>query len=246
MKKFNLILSFASLLATAGLLVFVIFSWYVVNQEVNVNGIVASTAGEDLTFTLYYYDTEENDWAPMTEPLKFEDNLPGDATYFKLVCENSGSSDITINGYFEGIQSKLDTDYVKVNGNYITYNTVPAYAINGTSHSVVVDNKVLYSVSGSQISLGYYKIEEGFRIQYFGETETKGTENPSRTYNTADNQPNDGTVRKLSTPLFDNLIIPTTGKNQYFALVYLDDDDVNSFYMYQNLYLDSIVIKKIV
>ena len=243
-KKINLILSCASLLVTAALLVLTVFSWYVSNQKVDVTGIIANTADENLHFTLYYYDTDESDWVPMTDALKFEDKLPGDATYFKLACENTGDSDIAINGYFEGIQSKLDTDYVKVSGNYITYNTVPAYAI-GASSSVVVDNKILYSVQGSQISLGYYKIEEGFRVQYFGETETKGTENPTTTYNTADNQPNDGTVRKLNTPLFDNLIIPTTGKNQYFAVVYLDDDDLNSYYMYQNLYLDSIVIKKI-
>ena len=89
-KKFNLILSCASLLVTAALLVLTVFSWYVVNQEVNVTGIVANTADENLNFTLYYYDNDESDWVPMTEPLKFEDKLPGDATYFKLACENTG------------------------------------------------------------------------------------------------------------------------------------------------------------
>ncbi len=245
MKKLNLILSCASLCVTVALLILSVFSWYVTNQEVNVTGIVASTAGEDLTFTLYYYDEDESEWTPMTDALVFENTLPGEAKYFKLVCENSGTDDITINGYFEGIQSKLDTDFVKVSGNYVTYNTVPAYQINNTSRAVLIDNRVLYSVQGSTISLGYYKIEEGFRIQYFGETETNGTESPSTTYNSIDNQPNDGTVRSVNSSLFENLIIPTTGKNLYFAFVYLDDDELNPYYMYQSLYLDALVIKKV-
>ena len=246
MKKLNLILSAASTLVTLGLLIITMFAWFVTNQETEAHGIIANTADENLSFTLYTYDNDESDWVSVDEALEFENTKPGEAKYFKLVCENSGTDDIIIDGYFSGIQSKINTDYVKISNNYVTYNTVRAYRINTSANAVVVeDNRVLYNVSGGAISLGYYKIEDGFRIQYFGETETNGTENPSTTYNDIDNQPTDGTVRSISTALFDDLTVPSTGKTLYFALVYLDDDYLNQFYMYQSLYLDSLVIAKV-
>ena len=244
-KKFNLILSCASLLVTAALLVLTVFSWYVVNQEVNVTGIVANTAGEDLDFTLSYYDESQSKWNPVTEKIEFKNVLPGTAKYFKLSCQNSGIDDIKITGFFDGITSNLDTTYVKVSGNYVTYNTVPAYEINSVSKAVLVDNKVLYRVNSSTITLGSFLIEQGYRVQYFGTTETKGTENPTTTYNDIDNLPTDGSMRYVRDDVFESLTITPSGINIYFALVYLNDNSLNKYYMYQSLYLDSLVIRKV-
>lgn len=239
-KKLNLILSCASLLVTVALLIVTVFSWYVVNEEAKAENIVANTAGDDLSFELSYYDKTSSSWKLVTEELEFENVLPGFYQCFRLTCHNSGESNINITGAFEGIESNLDTTFVKVSGNKITYNTIPQYTINSVSNAVVIDNQILYKVQGTAISLGAYLIENGYRIQYYGTAETT-----EPTFTKIDDLPTDGSVMNVNSSIFENLTVTPSGLNLYFSLIYLDDDELNPYYMYQSLYLASFVVKKV-
>ena len=264
-KKFNLMLSCASLLVTAALLVLTVFSWYVVNKQVSVTGIVGSTGDKNLNFTLRYWDGDS--WEDVTTDLVFDGWLPGKTTYYELMVENTGDDDITVNADFIGVESRVNSDYVKATydgetGGYITYNGVNAYKYTGNPEGsnpayVRVDtidspNQALYKImettTGGKkdyaVSVGTLKIENGFRWQYIGESENSANETlHTGAITDIDDITENDYVYDISTPLLQNYeVFGDTSIYYYFAITFLDDDDMDSFYMYQELFIEAIMI----
>ncbi len=247
-KKLNLIFSILSLVTTTILLIVTVYSWYTQNEVVQVKSIVAQTENQSTNYELYYWDdkTATAEWKIVTE-IKKTNVLPGTATYFRLKCTNNGSEPVTIKANFEGIESRLDTNYVKVSadGSYVTYNTVKAYDIengNVTVDPVVVGEdslSVLYNITNSTVALSDFIIENGYMVETFGTTETHS--------GAIDNI--DDVTSDLKT--VDELVINghTTPAGQtnyyYFALTYLDNAELNNYFMYQILFVESLKITEI-
>jgi hypothetical protein len=262
MKKLNLILSAASTVVTLGLLIATMFAWYVTNQEAEAHGVIANTADNGLATSLRYWDGDS--WEDVEDDLNFEGWLPGTTTYFELVIENSAEADLTINANFIGIESKVDNNYVKATyddtkGGFITYNGVDAYKFTGkpsgsTASYVRVDtidasNQALYKItqgqSGYVVSAETLKIENGFKWQYIGESE----EDPNETLHTGavtdiDDITEDDYIYDITDPLLtDYDVYGGTTLYYYFAVTFMDDDDMDQFYMYQELFIEAISIQ---
>ncbi len=240
MKYKNLITSILSLVTTSFLLIGVVVAWYVSNQEVSVNTITVVTEGNKFTYALDYYDKTTEKWTGVNEYV-LSDMLPGDAVYFRLSCSNTSGAEALLNGHFENITSKLDTNYVKKSGTDLLYAGVKAYTFDSENvvrvNTNVYSNAVLYTYdqSTNKVGLGAIKIEDSFRVEYFGQTETKtgaitdvDTESEER--------------RVITGNIFESERISEGVSYLYFALMYLDDDDRNNFYMYQELFIASLVI----
>ena len=178
-KKLNLIFSILSLVTTTILLIVTVYSWYTQNEVVQIKSIVAQTESETTHYELYYWKESESKWVVVSE-IKQKNVLPGSTTYFKLVCTNSGTAPVKLTAKFQGIQSRLDTNYVKVSadGKTINYSGIKAYDI--ANNKVEVDpvvvgettKTILYNVTNKNIALGQFKIEDGYVIQKYGTTET--------------------------------------------------------------------------
>ena len=261
MKKLNLILSAASTVVTLGLLIATMFAWYVVNKEAEAHGVIANTADNGLATSLRYWDGDS--WEDVEDDLNFEGWLPGTTTYFELAIENSAADDLTINANFIGIESKVDNNYVKATyngstGGYITYNGVNAYKYTGTPtasnaayvrvDTVDASNQALYKItqgqSGYVVSAETLKIENGFKWQYIGESEN----DPDETLHTGavtDIDEITGTdyIYDITDPLLaDYEVFGGTTLYYYFAVTFMDDDDMDQFYMYQELFIEAISI----
>ena len=265
MKKLNLILSAASTLVTLGLLIATMFAWYMVNEEATATGVIANSAGKAIGSTLRYWDGDS--WEDVDDNLNFEGWLPGTTTYFELAIANSSDDDQAVNANFIGIQSKVDNNYVKATyngstGGYITYNGVNAYKYTGTPtasnaayvrvDTVDASNQALYKIlqktEGGQtsyvVSAETLKIENGFKWQYIGESE----DDPDETLHTGaitdiDAITEDDYIYDITDPLLqDYEVYGGTTLYYYFAVTFMDDDDMDQFYMYQELFIEAISI----
>ncbi len=246
-KKLNLIFSILSLVTTTILLIFTVYSWYTQNEVVQVKSIVAQTESQTTHYELYYWNTSEGEWSVVTE-IRKTNVLPGTTTYFKLKCNNDSGAPVRLTAKFQGIQSKLDTNYVKVSadGKYVTYNGIKTY--NVVNNQVTVEpivsggdtKSVLYTINSNVISLRHFEIRDGYVIQSFGQTETKPSSPITATLKRDDVV--DGTTNIISEPIMNNQIIATGESSYYFALTFLDDDDMDKYYMYQELYIDSLTM----
>lgn len=265
MKKLNLILSAASTVVTLGLLIATMFAWYVVNKEAEAHGVIASTADKGLGMNLRYWDGDS--WEDVDDNLSFEGWLPGTTTYFELSIENTSSEDHAITANFIGIESKVDNNYVKATyngstGGYITYNGVNAYKYTGTPtasnaayvrvDTVDASNQALYkimqqTVSGQTsyvVTAETLKIENGFKWQYIGESE----DDPDETLHTGavtdiDEITEDDYIYDITDPLLDDYeVYGGTTLYYYFAVTFMDDDDMDQFYMYQELFIEAISV----
>ena len=244
-KKLNLIFSILSLVTTTILLIVTVYSWYTQNEVVTVTSIVGQTENEDTHYELYYWKPSTNSWAVVTE-IEEKNVLPGTTTYFKIVCTNNSGKAVKLTAKFQGIQSILDTNYVKVSsdGKYITYNSIKTYDIVNSQVTVepVVENggtkNVLYVVDAEQnIALRHFEIKDGYVIQKFGPTPTTSGAVTKR-----DDVTDSSNVSSLDAPILNNQIIPVNTSEYYFALTFLDDDDKDAYYMYQELYIDSLTM----
>ena len=243
-NRSNLVLSLLSLVITSFLLVFTIYSWYTSNQEVNTKSIVGATDIEHATFTLEKYNVSTTSWVPVTK-IEEKNVLPGKVTYFRLKCVNENTNSIKLTAKFEGVESRLDKTYVKVSSDNknITYNGIPTYPIvnNQVKVDPVVDGgdskSILYDVTGTNISLRHFKIEEGYIIQRFGTTETK----------TGAVTKKDDVTQSLDTisitdPILNKQSVAVGTSYYYFAFTFLDNDDVDKYFMYQELYIASLTL----
>lgn len=244
-KKLNLIFSILSLVTTTILLIVTVYSWYTQNEVVTVKSIVGQTENQDTNYELYYWKTSESKWVVATE-IQQRNVLPGSTTYFKLACTNSGSAPVKLTAKFQGIQSKLDTNYVKVSadGKYITYNGIKTYDVANNQVTVepVVENgdtkNVLYIVDAQKnISLRHFEIKDGYVIQKYGQTETHSGAITKR-----DNVTSSSNVSNIADSILNEQIIPVGTTNYYFSLTFLDDDDKDKYFMYQELYIDSLTM----
>ena len=243
-NRSNLVLSLLSLVITSFLLVFTIYSWYTSNQEVNTKGIVGATDIEHASFTLEKYNVSTTSWVPVTK-IEEKNVLPGKVTYFRLKCNNETGATIVLNAKFEGITSSLDTNSVKISsdGLAVAYNGVSVYNI--VSNKVTVNpivsgtesKSVLYNINNSKISLSDFKVEDAYVVQCFGTTETK-----TGAIDNIDDATN--ALKKIDEAVIKNQTMPTGISYYYFALTFLDDDDVNNYYMYQELFIESFKITK--
>lgn len=244
-KKLNLIFSILSLVTTTILLIVTVYSWYTQNEVVQVKSIVAQTENETTHYELYYWKTSTSSWALATE-IAEKNVKPGTTTYFRLKCVNSGSSAVKLTAKFQGIQSKLDKNYVKVSNDskFITYNGIKAYDI--VSGQVKVDPvvigedslTVLYDVDNQKnIALNEFKIEDGYVLQYFGTTETTTGAISKR-----DDVTDGSVIENISDEILTNRPIAVGTSYYYFSLTFLDDDDIDVYYMYQELYIDSLTM----
>lgn len=246
-KKLNLIFSILSLVTTTILLIVTVYSWYTQNEVVTVTSIVAQTESETTHYDLYYWDANDPtpSWKTVTE-IRKTNVLPGTTTYFKLKCVNSGTSAVKLTAKFQGIQSRLDTNYVKVSrdGKYITYNGIKTYDIvnNQVKVEPVIDGldtkDILYTISGSTIGLRHFEIKNGYAIQKFGTTETHSDAILKRDDITSLSN----ISLNIADPILNNQTISVGENNFYFALTFLDDDDQDKYFMYQELYIDSLTM----
>lgn len=243
-NRSNLVLSLVSLVITSFLLVFTVYSWYTSNQEVKASSIVGATDIEHTTFTLEKYSVSATDWVNVSK-IEEKNVLPGTTTYFRLKCVNDNNFTVSLTAKFEGIESKLDTTYVKVSsdGKNVTYNGIPTYTIANNQVKVdpVVDGgdtkSILYDINGSTISLRHFKIEEGYIIQRFGTTETKTgavikKDDVDQTIDTI----------SISDPILNNQQIAIGTSYYYFAFTFLDNDDVDKYFMFQELFIASLTL----
>ncbi len=243
-NRSNLVLSLVSLVITSFLLVFTVYSWYTSNQEVSAGSIVGATDIQNTEFVLEKYNSSSTSWVTVSK-IEEENVLPGTSTYFRLKCVNSNDSTVSLTCKFEGVESILDTDYVKVSsdGTKVTYNGIPTYTISNSQVTVdpVVDNgdtkSILYTISDSTVSLSQFKIEEGYIIQKFGTTETT-----SGAVSKKDDV--DSTIQTISITdsILTNEEIAIGTSYYYFALTFLDNDDVDKYFMYQELYISSLTM----
>ena len=241
-NRSNLVLSLVSLVITSFLLVFTVYSWYTSNQEVKASSIVGATDIEHTTFTLERWNESSSAWVNVSK-IEQNNSLPGTTIYLRLKCVNENSFEIKLNAKFEGISSNLDTNFVKVNQSKISYNGVPRYDV--VSNKVSVDpvtvgttiKSVLYNISNSTITLGDFKIEDGYVIENFGSTETK-----TGAISSVDDITED--LKLLSDNILEGTTISTGTSYQYFALTYLDNDLLNNYFMYQKLSIDSLTISE--
>ena len=241
-NRSNLVLSLISLVITSFLLVFTVYSWYTSNQEVKASSIVGATDIEHATFDLERWNSSTSTWVSVSK-IKEENVLPGKVMYLRLKCVNENESAITLNAKFEGIESLLNTNYVKIStdGLSVAYNGISVYTIANSKVTVnpvtigSTSRSVLYNITNSKISLQDFVIHEGYVIENFGTTETT-----SGAINSIDNATS--ALKTLDEKVLDNQSIPAGTSYQYFALTYLDNDDVNNYYMYQELFIASLTI----
>lgn len=243
-NRSNLVLSLVSLVITSFLLVFTVYSWYTSNQEVKASSIVGATDIEHTTFTLEKYSASATDWVNVSK-IEEKNVLPGTTTYFRLKCVNDNNFTVSLTAKFEGIESKLDTTYVKVSsdGKNVTYNGIKAYDIvnNQVKVTPVIDGgdskNILYEISSGNIMLKHFKIQEGYIIQRFGQTETKTGAVLSR-----DDVNDQLDTVSISDAILNNQQIAKGTSYFYFALTFLDNDDVDKYFMYQELFIASLTL----
>ena len=233
-NRSNLVLSLVSLVITSFLLVFTVYSWYTSNQEVKASSIVGATEINNSEFTLEKWSSSANEWVGVSK-IEEENVLPGTVLYLRLKCVNANDTAISLNAKFEGISSVLNTSYVKVSGTNITYNGVPTYTIANNQVTVGASNNVLYDVSNTTISLNKFKIEDGYVIQCFGTTETK-----TGAISSIDDATDD--LKTIDESILSAQEFASGTSYYYFALTYLDNDDLNNYYMYQSLIIESLTI----
>ena len=241
-KKLNLIFSILSLVTTTILLIVTVYSWYTQNEVVQVKSIVGQTENQDTNYELYYWKESTSSWAVVTE-IKEKNVLPGKTTYFRLKCVNNSGSSVKLTAKFQGIQSRLDTNYVKVSadGKTINYSGIKAYDI--ANNKVEVDpvvvgettKTVLYNVSNKNITLGQFKIEDGYVIQKYGTTETH-----TGAIDNIDDATSD--LIGVGDEVLSSWNVAVDTSYYYFSLTYLHDADINNYYMYQELYIDSLTM----
>ncbi len=241
-NRHNLIISLLSLVVTTFLLVFTVYSWYTSNQEVETKSIIGATEIQKTSFELEAWKNDE--WKKVSK-IEEKNVLPGKTTYFRLKCVNDNDTTIRLTAKFEGIQSKLDTTYVKVSTDKtkITYNGIETYSIASNQVTVepVVENgetkSILYDVDNTTISLRHFKIQESYIIQRFGTTETKTGAVTKR-----DDLTNSLDTISISDSILNKQEIAIGTSYYYFALTFLDNDDIDKYLMYQGLYISSLTM----
>lgn len=239
-KMTNLIVSILSLVMTTVLLIFTVYSWYTSNTEVKASSIIGGSDVEKANFELDYWD--ETEWKEVKK-IEKRNVLPGTTTYFRLKCINTNSAAINITAKFEEIESSVDVNYVQVasDGKSVNYNQVRAYGVESGKVTVPAvtgygsSKSILYEISGSNVTLKDFKVEEGYVIQRFGTTETKTGAVLNR-----DDIVSSMDIIAIDEEILDNQSVAVGTSYYYFALTFLDDDDIDNYYMYQELFIKSL------
>lgn len=248
MKKhhiYSLISSIISLVVTCGLLIVCLFAWYTNNKNVSASGIVGSTADSDYSFSLEMYQNDE--YSEITEKIKLGNLNPGDVFYFRIKVSNKSKdpkADLNFNIKFSNVKSKL-IDKLVVNDGYVSYNVsgekkVNLYEIKENKVTIGAENKVLYNIENSSISLASYKIEDAFKVY----PDLKSNDS----FTTDNNKPG-----LASTEINVKTIEETNSYYCYFALefnseaslVTIDGTESSNAYMFQELIIKSIDIREV-
>lgn len=270
--KRNLILNSIVLFVTSFLLVLVVLAWYVSNSTVRATGIMAGTAGDEYTLKLQRgsYNSTNSTWTwTDTTSLSLSNIQPGDSFFFRVIITTS--RDINLNMSFADIESKIDSS-ITVSNDYLYIGSAKKYNVSNNKVTVTENSttKTLYNISGSDISLDSYKVEDTFKYYNYGicqtspDTTTTGTSNVSVKYNgkVLDNDvTNDNITPDDLNSVESSFSVTASGSGDtvafaYFALEFNDEastvnysyslDSINKTCSDSNLYQAQILnIKKI-
>ncbi len=250
-KVINYVLSVGSLLVTLFLLVITMFSWYVTNTKAEAKGIVATTEGITGDFDLYYWNKKTQSWEESSNSIAVE-LWPNEVVYYKLV-----GTDLTVgqafSGYFKGISSSVDSSmvtgaYDSTKAKYtVSYANEVAFESATTNINVTVDEetKTLYILSASEtagvydVSLDDILIQDVFELYtapVITGTHAAGNDKPTGKGSTK--------AASITSTIWDETSVAATTSVQYFALSFdtTGDNDVDSYYQYQTLNIDSLVV----
>jgi len=233
----KLIFNLISLVATSLLLVLTALAWYVSNDSVKAEGIFGKTADTDYTLKLQRgtYDSDSETWTwTDTNSLSISNIQPGDSFFFRIII--TATRTINFNMQFAGIESEVDSSITAVN-DYIYIGSSKRYNIVNNAVTVTSGNatKTLYNVSGDEITLDDYKVEDTFRFYSYGvcttspTTVTSPVSNVSVTYNSNpldDDVTNDGITPSVLGNVETNYQVTASGTETvafaYFALEFND------------------------
>ncbi len=249
MKKhhiYSLISSIISLVVTCGLLIVCLFAWYTNNKNVSASGIVGSTADSDYSFSLEMFLNDK--YSEINTKISLRDLNPGDVFYFRIKVLNKSKdpkADLSFNIKFSNVESNLTNNLV-VNNGYVSYNVssekkVNLYEIKENKVTIGTENKVLYNIENSSISLANYKIEDVFRVY-------PNLIKSNDSFSTDNNKPG-----LASTEINVKTIEETNSYYCYFvlefnseaSLVTIDDTESSNAYMFQELIIKSIDIREV-
>lgn len=269
MKK-NLIINIVTLCLTSLILVLVAVAWYVSNDTVKAEGIFGKTKDDDYTLKLQRGTYNNSTWTwTDTTSLSLANIQPGDSFFFRIIITTSRN--INLNMDFTDIESKIDNSITVSNG-YVYIGSAKKYNVVNNKVTVTEGGsaKTLYNISGSDISLDAYKVENTFKFYNYGvcatspNTITSGVSNVTVTYN---NQALDNDVTNDNLTPSDlgavrtNYSVTASGSGDtiafaYFALEFNDEasivnysyslDSINKTCSDSNLYQAQVLnIKKI-
>ena len=249
MKKhhiYSLISSIISLVVTCGLLIVCLFAWYTNNKNVSASGIVGSTADSDYSFSLEMFLNDK--YSEINTKISLRDLNPGDVFYFRIKVLNKSKdpkADLSFNIKCSNVESTLTNNLV-VNKGYVSYNVssekkVNLYEIKENKVTIGTENKVLYNIENSSISLANYKIEDVFRVY-------PNLIKSNDSFSTDNNKPG-----LASTEINVKTIEETNSYYCYFvlefnseaSLVTIDDTESSNAYMFQELIIKSIDIREV-
>ena len=249
MKKhhiYSLISSIISLVVTCGLLIVCLFAWYTNNKIVSASGIVGSTADSDYSFSLEMFQNDK--YSEINTKISLRGLNPGDVFYFRIKVLNKSKdpkADLSFNIKFSNVESNLTNNLV-VNNGYVSYNVssekkVNLYEIKENKVTIGTENKVLYNIENSSISLANYKIEDVFRVY-------PNLIKSNDSFSTDNNKPG-----LASTEINVKTIEETNSYYCYFvlefnseaSLVTIDGTESSNAYMFQELIIKSIDIREV-
>lgn len=249
MKKhhiYSLISSIISLVVTCGLLIVCLFAWYTNNKNVSANGIVGSTADSDYSFSLEIYQNDH--YSEINSKKILGDLNPDDVFYFRIKVSKKSKdpkANLNFNIKFSNVESNL-TNSLVVNNGYVSYNVygekkVNLYEIKDNKVTIGTENKVLYNIENSSISLASYKIEDVFKVY-------PDLIKSNDSFTTDNNKPG-----LASTEINVKTIEESNSYYCYFALefnseaslVTIDGIKSSNAYMFQELIIKSIDIREV-
>ncbi len=180
-RQLNSILTTSCLFVTVLLLIATMFSWYVSNKEVNANGIVATSGGNEYSATLErgIYSSGSWTWVETSE-LKITKMEPGNAFFFRFRITSQTACDLITD--FSNNTSSLQTNLMEdniltVNNGHLSYYGIDLYEIENNEVTILDKtsgsdvSKKLYSISQNNISLHTntpYLISNTFRFYNYG------------------------------------------------------------------------------
>ncbi len=235
MKYFKLLSSIIILIVTIFVFLSATYGWYVTNKNTDATGIEAKTNDEVMKYSIEIYDGSHY----VSNKNTISNAFPGDVSYFriKIVGADLIPSDYSYTINFECLSSIIE-DTIQVSDSYVTYDSVELYKIE--NNKVLINDKTLYNISESNISLEDYKIENVYKFY--------------------SNVKNGDTLPSTNNDLVDSITIEsTTIKDEndsyyyYFALEFNESSSIVTYnssetsnpYMFQKLTIKSIKIERL-